>query len=214
MLPILLSSSQKDLIKQHLINLDDDSKRMRFGYSISDENISQYVEKSLDTRTNFWYAYVDEGKCIGAVHIALIGDTAELGISINQEFRGKKLSNNLFERALTHLKAFRISHITMQCLSENAVIQHLAKKYGLKVRVLGPGEKEASGDIELPDTISASVKDTTEDMFAVTDAIGRNLFWVQKSITEILNNYLRKAIYDRPNKTNNWRRNRIRHRNP
>lgn len=184
---------------------------MRFGYSISEKNISDYVEKSLDITKNFWYAYIDEGKCIGAVHIAIIGETAELGISIDQEYRGKKLSNNLFERALTHLKAFRISHITMQCLSENAVIQHLARKYGLKVRVLGPGEKEASGDIELPDSLTASIQDTTEDMFAVTDAIGRNLFWVQKSVAEILNNYLRKAIYDRPNKAYNWRRNRFRH---
>ena len=211
MLPILLSSSQKDLLKAHLNSLDDDSKRMRFGYSISEKNISDYVEKSLDITKNFWYAYIDEGKCIGAVHIAIIGETAELGISIDQEHRGKKLSNNLFERALTHLKAFRISHITMQCLSENAVIQHLARKYGLKVRVLGPGEKEASGDIELPDSLTASIQDTTEDMFAVTDAIGRNLFWVQKSVAEILNNYLRKAIYDRPNKAYNWRRNRFRH---
>lgn len=215
MLPIQISKPHENLIIEHLLHLDLGSKMMRFGYNISNENIRSYVEKNIDTPNNVWYCFLDEGKCVGAAHIAIINDDcAELGISLNKEYRGQKLSNLLFDRAIKHLKSIQISHITIQCLSENAVIQHLAKKYGLKVKSLGPGEKEASGDIDVSDPISAKIQNATEDIFSIIDVFGRNTFWAQKSISKIINNFYRKALHDRTNKTHDWRRNSFRYRNP
>lgn len=177
MLPLILFKAEAELIYTHLIQLDDDSKRMRFGYMPTDSAIIKYVTESFNHKNSAWYGYLVEGVCIGAIHVIIEGESSELGISVDAKFRGQKLSNQLFDRALTHLKAQGIQTVTMQCLSENMAMQHIAKKHGMQVVTIGPGEKGASVTIDLGNPILAKIQDTNSDVLALIDASFRNQHW-------------------------------------
>jgi len=174
MLPTILPKSDLFPILLHLTSLTDESKRLRFGYVPSDTAIINYVKNSTSSHGSLWYGYMVDGGCIGAMHISIMGDTAELGISITESHRGKGLSSALFDRALVYLKAMRIKNISLQCLNENAIVIHLAKKHGLSIKSIGGGEKEATGSIELNDPLIARLQDANSDFWSLVDFYIRN----------------------------------------
>lgn len=148
MLPLIMFKAESQMIIDHLVSLDDESRRLRFGYDAREAAIEKYVNNSFDHSESVWYGFIDGNQCYGAIHIAVDGDVAELGFSIDKDRRGAGLSNELFARALVYIKALGIKKVTMQCLSENKIVQHLAQKHGMAVVTIGPGEKSASMTID------------------------------------------------------------------
>ena len=120
MLPTTLPLTLKKSIINHLNGLDEDSKYLRFGYTPSVDAITKYVDDSFEhLDKSVWFGYIDKTVCIGAIHVVIndAGDIAELGISVNSEYRGQKLSSQLFDRALEYIKSKNITKVYMQCLS-------------------------------------------------------------------------------------------------
>lgn len=175
MLPLIMFRAESQLIIDHLLRLDAESRRLRFGYDAQPDGIRKYVNNSFDHDNSVWYGFMDDSRCFGVIHIAIDGQVAEFGFSIDQDRRGYGLSNELFSRALLYVKALGIKKVTMQCLSENKIVQYLAKKHGMAVVTLGPGEKIAS---MLVDTSGIpyldQVTDTNADIMALVDFNIRN----------------------------------------
>jgi hypothetical protein len=185
MLPLILFGAEASLIIEHLIQMDSESKRLRFGYIPSNDAIVKYVTTSFAHKNSAWYGYLIEGKCIGAIHVFVDGDTSEFGISLDINYRGKKLSNALFDRAMIYIKAQGVKTVTMQCLSENAAMKHIARKHGMSVITLGPGENSATVNIEPSNQMFASIEDAKLDMLSLVDANVRNQIWLFKSLNSI-----------------------------
>lgn len=190
MIPIL----HKNKVIDHLINLDSESKYLRFGYSVTDDAIKKYVESSFESIDNStWFGYIDEAKCVGAIHVVVTNDIAELGISIDADYRGKKLSSRLFDHVLEYLKSKKITKVYMQCLSENTIIQYLAKKYRMKVSNLGAGEKEANAELEIDNQYIHKISSFTNECLGLVDACIRHHVWLSTSLNSIFNlSYLYK----------------------
>jgi len=188
MLPTILPLSLKTSIISHLNDLDEDSKYLRFGYTPSADAITKYVDESFEhIDKSVWFGYIDKTMCVGAIHVAINkdGDIAELGISINPEYRGKKLSSQLFDRAIEYLKSKNITKVYMQCLSENTVIQYLARKYGMKVSNLGGGEKEANAELHVDNPIIHKMSGFTNECLGLVDACFRHNIWLYTSFNGI-----------------------------
>ena len=79
---------------------------------------------------------------VGIAHVALADDHAELGLSVLPAHRGRGVGSALFERGAQHARNRFVRTLFMHCLSENAAIVHIARRFGMKI-VTESGDADA-----------------------------------------------------------------------
>ena len=149
-----LSSAQRDRLAEHLLALDAEARRLRFGVSLTDEAIRAYVDAIDFERNVVFVAFDAELRIAGAAHLFRGEDGAELGISVLAEQRGRGIGQALLARAQLHARNCGIDVLFMHCLAENETMRHLARKQGMAVAV---ERGEASARVELaPGNVSTA----------------------------------------------------------
>lgn len=143
MIPMKLTTQhEREMVSLHLCSLPPRDRHLRFGGMMSDQSIEQYVHHTWEGN-NEWLGIVEGDKVIAAIHVAFDSEIkAELGLSVDPSWRGKKLGQALFERAIVFLKARQVQDVYMHCLSENAAMRHIARKNQMHMESLD-GETDA-----------------------------------------------------------------------
>lgn len=158
-----LIAFQRDEINRHLRQLSPPDRRLRFGSSMADDAIERYV-KGIDFARDKVYGILEHDMTLaGVAHLALDieTDTAELGLSVLPECRGKGYGYALVARARLHARNLAYKKLYMHCLAENRVMIHLARKAGMTV-VTESGEADAHvalGDGPLTDYAREAMHD-------------------------------------------------------
>lgn len=180
----LIYRAHKDLVKQHLCSLQGNDRRLRFGVILPDDAICNYVDKAWAGLNNEWFGVVEDGKIIAAIHIAKETSTrVELGLSVNVEWRGHKLGQALFERAVVFLKANGIRDVFMHCLTENAIMKHIATKNHMK---LCSEYGETDADLKLPPpTVFDPYQEILTEQLAIYDNSLRKFHNAFKHLVEV-----------------------------
>ena len=84
----------------HLLALDAEDRRLRFGLPIADASIADYVERIDFERDALFGVFDDELGVAGAAHLARAEDHAVLGVSVLPAHRGRGIGGALIaERA-------------------------------------------------------------------------------------------------------------------
>lgn len=175
----LITTIHKEMIKSHLKTLEGRDRYLRFAAMVSDEYIDKYVEDSW-LGDNEWFGIVQYDKVIAVVHVAVDGNKAELGLSVDPEWRGNKLGQAIFERAVISLRAHGINDVFMHCLSENSIIKHIATKNKM---VMKTEYGETDADLKLsPSTPLDSITDVVVEHLAIYDSTVRNANAIWKKI--------------------------------
>lgn len=168
----IMYESDEDKLFDHFLNeIVEHDRYLRFGYNPSNQNVIDYLTKSLLEfgDTNMWFVIEKDDKFIATVHVALNEKgVAEMGFTVSPEHRGKGHGQELFIRGSTWAMMKGATTLYTQCLSENQVMQHIAKKNGMTVVTLGYGEKEASVQAT-KGTIRAYYDDRMFDNLAFVD---------------------------------------------
>ena len=171
--PIKLSSDlQRQEVINHLLSLDREDLRLRFGYAPTESIIERYVNDTWGTKTDSWFGiyHQDHEGVVGTLHTSKIkDDMAEFGFTVDKALRGQGLGDRMFKRASLWARARGIKKIFMHCLSENTVVQHIAKKNGMNVVRLNGGEAEA--DLILPIDYSAPLSEVLMEKMAIYDML-------------------------------------------
>ena len=183
---IMYESDKGKLYDHFLVDIVDHDRYLRFGYNASNENVTKYLDTAFDDfgQRNMWFIVERDDKVVGSVHVSfspLTKDgkyTAEMGFTVSPEYRGQGYGQDLFIRGSTWAMMRGATTLYTQCLSENQVMQHIAKKNGMTVMTIGYGEKEA--------TIQAT-KGTIRAYF--DDRMFDNLAFVDMAITKQQNIY-------------------------
>lgn len=134
-------------IKHHFHTLSDKDRRLRFGHSPSNDMVDSYIDTSLAqgaksrTHADFWFGVKIGVELVATMHVAIRNDTAEFAFTVDEQHRGKKLGQLLFARGYQLVSEYSIHKIFMLCLSENKAMQHIAKKFGMKLEA-------SAGEIE------------------------------------------------------------------
>jgi RimJ/RimL family protein N-acetyltransferase len=138
----------REAILDHFKNdIQGHDRYLRFGYMASDENIEKYIDHAFEEygSKNSWFIVEDGNKVIATCHVSLDDSgQAEMGFTVNKDYRGKKIGQQLFFRGMTWACMKGVSSIYTHCLSENAVMQHIARKNDMTVVTLDVGEREAT----------------------------------------------------------------------
>lgn len=145
-----LRSSERSGFLAHLLSLEAEDRRLRFGHTLSDDRVRDYVE-SIDFAKSAIFVATDQSLAIvGAAHLARDDETnGELGILVRKESRGKGTGAILLQRSIARARSWSLRVLFMNCLVENGPMMHLACKAGLNIVTTG---SDAEAFLKLPKT--------------------------------------------------------------
>ena len=179
MIPRKLNSLDRDNLLAHLTSLKGEDRRLRFGGMVSDDYIKEYVFNSF-TEDNKWFGVENETKIVAACHVSILDGQAELGCSVDKEFRGEGVAQKMFDRAVTWVRTKGIHEVYMHCLSENGAMKHIAKKNEMLV-VSESGETDANMVVATPNPFVHMV-DAYADRMALYDMVFKQNMKVLRSM--------------------------------
>lgn len=116
----------------HLLRLDRDSRRLRFGMNVDDGFIADYALRINDMKSIVYGCFVD-GEIRAAAELrpleAQSGGEAEAAFSVEATFQDTGIGTRLLGRVIRTARNHGIHRIYMNCLAENRKMQRVAKKY-------------------------------------------------------------------------------------
>ena len=186
MIPRKLTHLDKQKLIDHFMNdIVGEDRRLRFGFQIPEPSIKKYIDDSINYDYGYysmWFVVDDGDEIVATCHVSLNPDTetAEMGCTVSPKYRNQKVGQELFNRGITWARMAGAEHVFMHCLSENKIIQHIAKKGGMTVVTVDPTEKESTIKVK-QNRFEAGFKDYVMDTIAVYDmAIRQQAFFVKK----------------------------------
>jgi len=118
--------------RDHLLRLDQESRRNRFGGAVSDEFIVNYTELSLGLDAVMHGFFVD-GVLRGVAELRPLGEEfareAEAAFSIETPWQNHGVGSALLERTLLAARNRGIKLLHMACLANNQRMVELARKF-------------------------------------------------------------------------------------
>jgi len=137
----------------HLVALDAEDRRLRFGLQRADDSIHEYVAGiDLDCDA-VMCVFDDELVLVGAAHVARGTGYAEVGVSVLKGHRRMGIGNALFERSRLHARNWGVSEFFTHCAADNAAMMRLARRHGMRALV-ERGDADAYAAVPAPDAAS------------------------------------------------------------
>ena len=170
-----LSSRHRRKVGQHLMELGERDRYLRFGYPATDEQIGRYVAGLDFERDELLGIFSRSLALVAMAHLAyepmpqLPGKPAmvEFGVSVAKRVRGRGFGARLFESAALHARNRGVETLFIHALSENVPMLKIARKAGARVERDG---SESEAWLRLPqDTVSSHVGEAIERHMAEMD---------------------------------------------
>lgn len=167
-----LWSSDSTALKAHLLRLDPESRRMRFGTPVSDYFIEQYAQNALGSHS-VAHGYFVDGVLRGVAELrgfrGVAGGEAEAAFSVEKNFQNRGIGTELFSRTVLAARNRGISKLFVNFLSQNARMQAIAKKFDAVVTYDSDG---GHAQIEAPHANPLSIwKEMLTDGQDFTDSV-------------------------------------------
>ncbi|MDD2919703.1 GNAT family N-acetyltransferase [Rhodoferax sp.] len=170
MVPIRsLGENHRARIARHLKALDAHDRYYRFGFNANDEQIARYVDGLNFERDEIFGIYNRNLVLIAMAHLAYAPDTgadqsAEFGVSVLPQARGRHYGTRLFERAVMHARNVGVRKLYVHVLSENTAMLRIASHAGATFERDGA---EAEGHLVLPPaTLNTHLTEMVEEQLA------------------------------------------------
>lgn len=167
-----LNQAHGPSILQHLLELSEHDRYLRFGYAASDAHIQRYVSALNFERDEIYGIFNRNLDIVAMAHLALVKEpgrepSAEFGVSVTSSARGRGYGGRLFERAVIHARNDRVYQMYIHALSENAPMIRIARKAGATIERDG---SETEAFLRLPKRdLDSRVTELVADQFAKTN---------------------------------------------
>lgn len=130
--------------ERHLLALDPECRRLRFGHAVNDAFVRAYAERAQQSGAEIIGAFVDgELRGAGELHPgASRHHPAEVAFSVEQGYRRCGIGRRLLKQLIVRAQNEGIGRLVMVCLAENLAMQRLARPFGHLIQT-APTEVEA-----------------------------------------------------------------------
>jgi GNAT superfamily N-acetyltransferase len=153
-----LGRGERDRLLGHLLRLDAEDRRLRFGGHASDERVRAYCAR-LDWSRSVVLGCLVAGEPRGVGELKPVEGAwppmAELAVSVEAPFRGRGIGTELCRRLVVRARNRFVARVHMLCLLDNRRVQRIARGLGGAL-TFHPGEAEAEIGLPWPDPASAS----------------------------------------------------------
>jgi GNAT superfamily N-acetyltransferase len=122
--------------RDHLLRLDAESRRNRFGLAIADEVIDAYVASPTWSGA-VMHGFIVDGVLRGVAELKPFGAAfpteAEAAFSVEKPWQSHGVGSALLARTLLAARNRGIRQVHMACLPDNARMQQLARKFAAQL---------------------------------------------------------------------------------
>lgn len=168
-----LHAGHRNKILDHLLHLNEEDRRLRFGAQTPNEVIHDYVQSLNFTRDTVFGYFDPQLNLIGMAHLAYLPKTkgkpqaAEFGVSVLPDGRGQGIGTALLARASVHSRNTHVETLFVHCLANNRAMMQLAQKAGMRVEY---AYGDADAYLKLPPANPATiVEETANEQWADFD---------------------------------------------
>jgi ribosomal protein S18 acetylase RimI-like enzyme len=135
----------KQQLMAHLLLLDKDSRRCRFGIPATDDAIKLYVNNISDNDILLGIkSSLGDSLVIAAVHLAFMDDgSVDMGLSTLSECRRRGYAERLLRYTVDILRNRNVKQIYSICLPDNSALLKLLQKLNITAVYNHDGEREA-----------------------------------------------------------------------
>src|SRR5687767_7925253 len=175
---VRLREASRAALVLHFSALDAEDRRLRFGSALGAEALADYVARIDFARDGIFAVHDDGLRVVAAVHVALAGATAELGLSVSTGWRGRGLGDALLKRAVTWLRNRGVLSVYVHCITENAAMLHLARRNGMRI-VYSGGESDGRLELDAPTAGSYAQEWLDDQRGLAMQALRHNSRWMQ-----------------------------------
>jgi GNAT superfamily N-acetyltransferase len=124
--------AEAERYRDHLLRLDAGSRRSRFGGAVSDHVVRRHADLAFGMGYVIHGFFVD-GILRGAAELRTLAGPltreAEAALSIEQLWQSHGVGSALLERTLLAARNRGIGFLHLECLTDNARMQQLARKF-------------------------------------------------------------------------------------
>ena len=157
-----LHKSELHLYAAHLKRLGPDDRRLRFSIQAKDDWIDRYVG-NINMEKDRIKVIFDHGKVVAAIHIGVANDLAEVGVSVEKEYRKKGWGHLLFEAATTWCRNKGITRMETVCLGENKWMVNKVREFNSHFERDGG---QVIADFTIPEnTLDVQLRETRNSYF-------------------------------------------------
>lgn len=133
-----LSPGDFSAFEAHLLALDPESRRTRFGMAANESFLRQYAERCITLNAIIHGAFLDD-QLIGVAELRPLGTLftgeAEIAFSVVADWRNCGIGTVLFARTLRSARNRGYARLYMSCLRHNAPMRALARKFAAEIIV-------------------------------------------------------------------------------
>ncbi len=126
------------VFRDHLLRLDQDSRRLRFANSVPDDYIATYAMKAADAGS-LVYGFFEKGHLRAAGELkrasAFWGRSAEAAFSVESGYTNHGLASELMGLIIRSARNRGVKHLVLSCLAENSPMQAIARKYASELQI-------------------------------------------------------------------------------
>lgn len=129
----------RDAFRDHLLRLDPQTRRNRFGMAAGDAFIARYADTSFTLGTLIHGLFLGD-RIVGVGELRSLGTgskEAEAAFSVETEWQGQGFGSRLMEGVLLTARNRRLRKIYMNCLASNRQMQRLSRKHGAELEYEG-----------------------------------------------------------------------------
>jgi GNAT superfamily N-acetyltransferase len=130
--------TETHLIAEHLLRLEGDARRRRFGHDVSDPFIHGYALQAADVG-NLTFAFFDAGEIRAIAELrqsdSAFGHTAEIAFSVERPYANLGIGTKLMGRAIRAARNRGLRHLLLVCLRDNVKMQAIARHYGADLHI-------------------------------------------------------------------------------
>lgn len=167
---------------KHLKGLSDTDRYTRFCYNIKDENIDRFILSMLyNSDDHHLFTATKDDVILGFGHLAREGADWELAVSVDGNCQGQGVANDIMDFMIDWGTTRGVHSVFMHCITQNAKLQHLARKHGLRMVERDGSEVTSRVDLPLPTPMNYTAdflreqKDLLEQMTDIQRRLLANL---------------------------------------
>lgn len=158
--------------RDHLLRLDSESRRRRFGGAVSDEYITRFAETAQGPGVVIHGFFVDDvlrGCAELRMSNSAFSRDAEAAFSIEKPWQSHGVGSALLERTLLAARNRGVKALHMHCLADNERMQQLARKFDADLHF---DFGSVVGEVDPPrSTLMSLTREMMADGHAITTAI-------------------------------------------
>ena len=128
---------EADKLRDHLLRLDPESRRARFGHAVSDQFIADYAGHSAIVPCII-YGLFTGAELRAAAELRKLGDTwgkeAEAAFSVEAPWQDQGLGTELMGRLIRSARNRGVHQLFVTCLADIRKMQRIARKHSATLR--------------------------------------------------------------------------------